>query len=200
MGNSKDIEPVLNEHKTRLMEAMAACVAARGYADTTIADIAAEARVSKRTFYEHFDSKPDCLVALYESASEQALSVLRATVDPQRDWHVQVEQAVGAYLGALACNPLLLRTLFIEILALGTRGLRARRRTHQALADFIVAVVNGSTGEAPSPGLGDATATALVGAIHEWVLQAIENDRVPELQTLTAPASRLIRAVIDAHL
>ncbi|WKB53253.1 TetR/AcrR family transcriptional regulator [Eleftheria terrae] len=188
--------PVSAEHRARLMQAMAACVAAKGYADTTIADIAAGARVSKRTFYQHFEAKPDCLIALYEHASRQALDVLKAAIDPARDWHVQVEQAVQAYFGALACDPGLLRTLFIEILALGPRGLQARRRSHQEMADFIVAVVDGSSARALPP----ATATALVGAIHEWVLQAIETDRVPQLPELTGPAARLVRAVIDAHL
>ncbi|MCW7541300.1 TetR/AcrR family transcriptional regulator [Aquabacterium sp. A7-Y] len=188
------------EHRARLMQAMAACVATKGYADTTIADIAAGARVSKRTFYQHFEAKPDCLIALYEHASQQALDVLKAAIDPARDWHVQVEQAVGAYMSALASEPGLLRTLFIEILALGPRGLQARRRGHQALADFIVGVVNSAaSGGAPRP-LGTGTAVALVGAIHEWVLQAIEEDRVAQLGELTAPASRLVRAVIDAHL
>ena len=61
---------------------MAHCVSAKGYAATTIADIAAEAGVSKRTFYEHFDSKAECLIALYEAASRQALQVLKGAIDP----------------------------------------------------------------------------------------------------------------------
>ena len=62
---------------------MAQAVAAKGYADTTIADIVREASVSRRTFYEHFSSKAECLVALYEAASHNALKVLREAIDPQ---------------------------------------------------------------------------------------------------------------------
>src|SRR5690606_31573787 len=53
------------EHRRRLLDAMAVVVARKGYADATIADLAAEARVSRRTFYEHFQTKAQCLIALY---------------------------------------------------------------------------------------------------------------------------------------
>ena len=109
------------EHRARLLEGMAQCVAAQGYADTTIADIVREAGVSRRTFYEHFSDKAVCLVALYEAASQNALAVLRSAVDPQRGWQEQVESAIGAYLGVLASNPVLMRTLFVDILGLGDR-------------------------------------------------------------------------------
>ena len=60
-------------HYSRLLEGMAHAVAAKGYAETTIADIVAEASVSRRTFYEHFTTKAECLIALYEAASHNAL-------------------------------------------------------------------------------------------------------------------------------
>ena len=183
----------LNDHRRRLLDAMSHVVARKGYGDATIADLAAEARVSRRTFYEHFDTKAECLIALYEVASEQALGVLRAAIDPSRDWHTQVEQAMGAYFATLACNPVLLRTLFIAILGLGAEGLAARRRANQRLADFILEVVNGPSSK-PLPA---AYAMGIVGAINELVLQAIEQDRVRDLAELTETASQLARAVID---
>ena len=60
-----------NDHRHRLLDAMADAVAHKGYADTTIADLAAGARVSRRTFYEHFSSKEECLIALYEAARDR---------------------------------------------------------------------------------------------------------------------------------
>lgn len=190
--------PALTEHRRRLLDAMSHVVARKGYAETTIADLAAEARVSRRTFYEHFDTKAECLIALYEVASNQALRVLRDAIDPTRDWHTQVEQAMGAYLSTLALNPTLLRTLFIAILGLGPEGLQARRRVNQALADFILEVVNGPGTKPPrEKPLPSAYATGIVGAINELVLCAIEEDRVEKLPELTHTASQLARAVID---
>lgn len=177
---------------------MAQTVARKGYADTTIADLAAAARVSRRTFYEHFDDKSGCLIALYDAASTQALDVLRGAIDPARDWHVQVEAALAAYFGCLSGNPKLLRTLFIEILALGPVGLSARRRVNERLARFILDVINCPQAQpARSEPLSAEIAMGIVGAINELVLQAIEDDRADRLAELTPTAARIARAVID---
>jgi AcrR family transcriptional regulator len=114
----------VTDHRTRLLQGLAQSVATKGYADTTIADIVREAGVSRRTFYEQFDGKPAALIALYESASRRGLQVLKEAIDPARDWQTQVDQALSAYLSSLAQNPVLLRTLFVEILGLGATGVR----------------------------------------------------------------------------
>lgn len=196
MSKTPDEQQALPEHRQRLLEAMSHAVADKGYADTTIGDIATLARVSKRTFYEHFDSKAQCLIALYEAASHQAIKVLKQSLDREQDWHDQVEQTLRAYFETLASNPVLLRTLFIEILGLGAEGLAARRRVNQALADFIVEVVYaGQPKRARSNPLVADMAMGIVGGINELVLRAIEDDRVDTLAELTAPAGRLVRAV-----
>lgn len=180
-----------HHHRSRLLEAMAEVVAAKGFADTTIADVVAHASVSRRTFYEHFATKADCLVALYEAASHNALKVLRGAIDPSHDWGVQLERALGAYLACMATNPVLMRTLFIEILGLGTQGLAARRRVNLEIAGFMLGVINARRAVPLSPEL----AMAVVGGIHELVLQAVEDGKVTELQALTETASQLVKAV-----
>ena len=186
-----DPEFLVPEHRSRLLEGMARAVAERGYAATTIADIVREASVSRRTFYEHFQSKSECLIALYEAASHNALKVLRGAIDPNHPWQTQVERALGAYFEALAANPLLLRTLYIEILGLGQEGLAARRRVNREIAQLMLDVVNGA-----SPGqLAPQMAMAVVGGINELVLEYIERDEEEKLVELVAPAAQLVRTV-----
>jgi AcrR family transcriptional regulator len=186
------------EHYRRLLDAMADAVAHKGYADTTIADLAAGARVSRRTFYEHFSSKDECLIALYEAASRQALSVLRDAIDPEHDPLTQAERALGAYLSCMASNPVLLKTLFIAILSLGDPGLQARRRVNQHLAELILELINrpGQTKRKPLPA---ALAMSIVGGINELVLEMIEQDRIGELTSLTDTTALFVRAVVDGN-
>jgi AcrR family transcriptional regulator len=183
-------------HRHRLLEGMAQAVAVKGYAATTIADIVREAAVSRRTFYEYFSTKGDCLVALYTAASHNALDVLRNAIDPARDWHEQVESAMQAYFDCLAQNPVLMRTLFIEILGLGAGGLAARRRVNEEIAAFMLKVINehASAPRRRTP-LSAEMAMAVVGGINELILQAIEQDRVADLRKLTVPAIELVHAV-----
>lgn len=188
----------VHEHRSRLLEGMARAVAAKGYSETTIADIVREASVSRRTFYEHFSTKAECLIALYGAASHNALKVLRGSIDPEHDWHTQVERALAAYFGCMAENPVLMRTLFIEILGLGAEGLAARRRVNREIAEFMLQVVNEPGSRQRGTPLSPDMAMAVVGGINELVLQYIEQDRVAQLDELVAPGSRLVRAVTEA--
>jgi AcrR family transcriptional regulator len=181
------------EHRARLLRGMAQSVAEKGYADTTIGDIVREASVSRRTFYEHFRDKAECLIALYQAASRNALKVLREAVDPAHEWEQQAERAIRAYLESLASNPMLVRTLFIEILGLGPDGLEARRAIHRAIADFLLELVN--AGDPMLARLTPDDVTAFIGGVHELVLQKIEQGRVSEVPQLTAIATRLLRAI-----
>jgi AcrR family transcriptional regulator len=182
---------VQHEHHARLLEGMAKALAAKGYAETTIADIVREAAVSRRSFYEHFATKADCLLALYEAASEQALVVLIGAVDPLQPWQTQVEHAVTAYLDFLSEDPALLKTLFVEILGLGLPGLAVRRKVNAQIAGFISAATIDEHGARMTPEL----AMTVVGGINELILQAIEEDRPTDLRRLVEPATHLIRAV-----
>jgi AcrR family transcriptional regulator len=184
------------EHRGRLLRGMATAVAAKGYGDTTIADIVREASVSRRTFYEHFRDKAECLVALYEAASRNALRVLREAIDPAHGWEEQVERGIRAYLECLASNPVLLRTLFIEVMGLGPDGLEARRAMHREIATFLLDLVNAGT--APRGAMTPEIAIAVIGGMHELVLQSIEDGKVDELPQLTATATQLLQAVTRA--
>jgi hypothetical protein len=146
-------DPLSTEHRSRLLEGMAHAVADKGYATppspTSCARPACRAAPSTSIF-----TKAECLVALYEAASHNALKVLRGAIDPAHDWAEQVEHALAPTCNCMAANPVLLRTLFVEILGLGPEGLAARRRVNQEIADFMLGVVNG----------GAAAGAAVAGA------------------------------------
>lgn len=180
-------------HRQRLFIGMAQAVTTKGYGDSTIADIVREAGVSRRTFYENFATKADCLIGLYEFSSSNALNALRSSLDPNRGWQTQVEDAFAAYLNCLENNPLVMRTLFVEILGLGAPGLAARRRVNQEIADFMCKVINASEGRAV---LAPDMAMAVVGGVNELALQLIEQERVQDLKLVTATAGALLRAVV----
>ena len=173
---------------------MARSVAAKGYAASTVADIVREAGVSRRTFYEYFSDRADCLIALYVAASHGALGVLRSALDPSRSWQTQVEQALQAYLERLASDPTLLRTLYVEILGLGAAGLAARRRVNQDIADLMLTVINADRSRVL---LAPEMAVAVVGGVNELILLAIERNEIPQLPAIAATAAALIRAVVD---
>lgn len=191
--NTPGAEAAPNEHRARLLQAMASVAAAQGLAATSIAAVVAEAGVSKRTFYEHFADKDACFLALYRAASASALRTLRESVQAERPWQDQVEHALGAYLAHLAAGPQLIRMLFVEIHHLGTAGASVRREVMQHLADYMLETIN-----ADATALTPTMAMAAVGGIHELVLQAIERGEAAQLERLTASASAVVRLLAGA--
>lgn len=178
-------------HRSRLLEALAAVVADKGLAATSVADVVREAGVSKRTFYEHYAGKEACFLDLYRLASASALRTLRGAVQADRPWQDQVESALRAYFEHLAAGPRLLRTLFVDIHQLGEAGARVRREVMGELAAFMRETVNRERPKAQA--LSEAMATGAVGAINELVLQAIERDEQASLARLTPAASEIVR-------
>lgn len=190
MALNQTTSEISNDHRRRLLQGMASVAATKGLAGLTIADVVREAGVSKRTFYEHFESKEECFLTLYRAVSMNALKSLRDAVSAERPWQQQLEQALQAYLSNMAANPELLRTLFIEIHHLGAAGERARRDVMDALVSFLVETLRRGSGESA---IEMGLALAAVGGINELILHAIEQGRVGELPAMTRVASEVVR-------
>jgi AcrR family transcriptional regulator len=188
-------------HETRLLEGMAAAITEKGYAATTIADVVRHARVSKRTFYEHFEDKEACFLALYVFLSETALAVIaEAATRPDLGWRERIEVSTRAYFATLAEQPALTRTLLMEIQAAGPRALALRRDVMQRYADQLRALLEEARGDHPElRPLTPALSTAIVGGINELTLLAVEEGRTDRLAELTDTAVDLLLAVLTAE-
>jgi AcrR family transcriptional regulator len=193
---------VLETPRLRLVSALATAAAEKGYAATTIADIVRHARVSKRTFYEHFVDKEDCLLAGYQHVSDLMMNVLRETyIPPDRHWTQRVRAITSAYLGALEQLPAVNRALLLEVQAAGAEAYRLRARTQRRFADLLVELVE--EGRRAGGGMRPLTpmlALAIVGGINELMLHAVGPDgRVSEehpFADLLDPVTELVTAVL----
>lgn len=185
--------------RQRLLDGLAEALGERAYAELTIADVVAAARVSRRTFYEHFDGKEACLLALCERLSEEVLGVIAAGYDPEGDWVQELEKVTAAYLHNLQQQPALVRALYLEMLTLGPKGLAMRRRISERFTQFLMMQVELSRLKEPDKRpLSPALATATVGGINELIVQAIEEDRADRLSELAGTVSEFVQAVLQS--
>ena len=81
----QDPDPRRRRTREALQSAFTLLALQRRYHEIRIDDILKASGVSRSTFYEHFATKSECLIALYEAASHGALRVLREALDPGRD-------------------------------------------------------------------------------------------------------------------
>lgn len=183
-------------HRERLLEAALACLGETGWSDLTIADVVRRARVSKRTFYEHFDTKDACLLALYERLSADLLDGLETAIRPFARGEERLQAGAVFYLAKLEEQPRVVRTLLLEILHLGSEGLAMRRRVIQRFAAFLRREINAQEMRSP---ISMAVATMIAGGINELTLEAFERDRVDRLVELAGPIAELVRGVLRAE-
>src|SRR5215218_1105093 len=107
-------DDVLSSQRQRMLEAMAASVADKGYAGTTVSDVVAGAGVSRKTFYEHFRDKEDCFLAAFDVGVERLLGAIVEAEADEDGWIPRMRARVRAYLVTLADNPAFARTFLIE--------------------------------------------------------------------------------------
>jgi AcrR family transcriptional regulator len=187
-------------HRLRLLEAFAAAVSERGFAVTTIADIVKSARVSKRTFYEHFADKEECFLALYAEATDLIIAgVEQALRAPAASWEEQLAAGLDAYLSALEENPVLTRACILEIQAAGPRALELRLAGHGKFASLLCQFVERTRKRHPRlRRLSMPMATAVVGGIDELLLVNVQAGAKSHLTELRETAGELMRAVLGA--
>jgi len=185
------------ELRQDLTGGLADAITDKGYAATTIADIVARARVSKRTFYEHFADKEACLMALYEQSSDQLLAVVEHAVQDAPTAADAIRDGVNAYLAGLQAMPTVARTLLVEIQAAGPSAFQLRQRMLRRFADQLVALVAKSP---ELPPLAPDLAIALVGGINELTLQVVDPYTAADgsFTALTATVEKLVHAVLSA--
>lgn len=185
-----------SDHRQRILDAMAEVLTQKSYGTATVADLASQARVSKRTFYEHFSNKEDCLLALCEDTSARIMALILAVYSDEKDWMQLVSDVTKAYLQAIQASPALMHVLYIELFAIGRRGLEMKHEIAQRFADFLCGQVDlmRSQGHALKA-LDRLTAIAVVAGINDLILQKLMDGENDSLMDLRSTAQSLVLAV-----
>ncbi|MGN6253770.1 MAG: TetR/AcrR family transcriptional regulator [Solirubrobacterales bacterium] len=155
-------EQVAAHQRERIVAGLAAAVAERGYNAVTIAQIAKSARVSKRAFYEHFESKEECFLAAFEIVVSHLRDLIEAAIEPIPDWPHRVVEGLRALLDFLAEDPALARLFLVDSV---TAGPAVAERFREKIDTFVPLLQPGrAERENPRP-LPDSTEESLIGAL-----------------------------------
>jgi AcrR family transcriptional regulator len=176
--------------RLRLMLGMVTAVGEKGYAAVTVADVVAAAGVSKRTFYEHFAAKDDCLLACYDEASDNMASLVRAASTEVPPGPERVACALDTYFAALDRHPRMTAALLMEVQAAGAAGRTLRRRKNAEFAELMCELAAGR--------LDSQLALAVIGGVNELVLAHAESGSTEPYRVAAPAARRFMLAVMDA--
>ncbi|TRW88945.1 TetR/AcrR family transcriptional regulator [Mycolicibacterium sp. 018/SC-01/001] len=171
----------------RLLDGLTVSIGERGYRESTVADIVRHARTSKRTFYEHFAGKEQCLIELLRRNNADLIARIRSAVAPDDDWERQIRQAVDAYVAHIGARPAITLCWIREAPALGAASRPLHRQVMGDLTELLTTLT-------ASPGfrragvrpLGDTTALILLGGLRELTAFVVEDGR--DVAEIAGPA------------
>ena len=176
-------EFVSRNQRERLIAGLAEAVAENGYAGTTIAHITRHAAVSRRTFYEHFNSKDECFIAAYDTVMTELNRRVGEAFEQQEEWPQAVRAGLAAMLDFLISEPHLARLSMVEALVAGPVVVERYDAAIQSLVPYFEAGRKGRSREVLA-GLSSTTEEALIGGIVSLISRRIFADRTDELEAL----------------
>ncbi|HEY8583262.1 MAG TPA: TetR family transcriptional regulator [Capillimicrobium sp.] len=91
--------------RARVLDAVTAVVADRGYAEASIADVVAYGGLSRRTFYELFDNKADAFFAAYDDVVDRAIRRMETACSEDEAVEVRVRAGLAELLRLVERHP-----------------------------------------------------------------------------------------------
>lgn len=159
-------EVVSHHQRQRIITGAAEIIAARGYRDVSVADIVKAAAVARGRFYEHFASKQDCFLALYEYGTTSALDLVEESCKGlEGSFPERVETGLAALLAYIEANPALARSCIVEGPAVGPA---ISTRFESLIAGFAALLRAGREGEGAEE-LPATVEETVVGGLY-WIL------------------------------
>jgi AcrR family transcriptional regulator len=149
---------VAEMQRRRLLLAICEVVAGGGLEAATVGRVCEQAGVSRRTFYELFSDREDCLLAAFDHAVARIAEWIAPAFADGGSWRERVGAALSLLLEWLDAQPAIARFCVVESSRAGPLVLERRRRALEVLAS---AVDEGRAGlrSAPPP----LTAQGVVG-------------------------------------
>jgi AcrR family transcriptional regulator len=125
---------VAENQRERLLNGIVEAVAEHGWSAATISSITAAAKISRRTFYEHFEDKEECFLAAYEMIEAHVLDSILAAPGADEPWPERVRARLAALLDVLSRDVAVSRCFLVEPLPAGGEVAARYREAMQLVA------------------------------------------------------------------
>lgn len=177
----------------RLLGATVDVVEEVGYARLTVAQVISRAKVSRKTFYDLFEDREDCFLAVFEEAVERMASIASEAYAEQSKWRDAVRAGLLALLGFMDQQPALARICVVEALGAGPRVLQRRMEVIEKLKRVVAEGDSAASRSRPRRGQpADITVEGIVGAAFTVVhSRLLDRDHAP-LVNLLGPLMSMI--------
>jgi AcrR family transcriptional regulator len=177
--------------RARILHATARAIAKNGYSKTTVADIVAQAGLSREVFYEHFRGKQEAFAETVKFVFEQLIAATAGAFFTEHgSWPDRVWQAGRAFTRFIVEQPALAYAVFVEPYTIASDVQRA----DDFLIGFTLFLEDGYRWRPEAAQLGRLASEAIAGAVLETITFYLRHDRAAELPTLLPLITYIILA------
>jgi AcrR family transcriptional regulator len=155
-----DAQEIAGHHRRRLYEAVIALLGEQGYGATTVQELASQAGVSTKDFYDLFAGKQQLVLEACDAVIQDACAPLRARPPAaEGNLHAALAAVLSAVVDVVVAEPAAARLAVVDVVAVGPQGIARRRSLSIGLHDLLrrAATVEGV------PVLSEAALTVLAG-------------------------------------
>jgi AcrR family transcriptional regulator len=172
---------LVHSQRERILDGVAQLSAEKGYANTTLEDIAERASVSLQAFYEHFTDKEDAFLVAYEVGHGKGRAIVERAHDAAPDWPTAVHAGITALLGFLATEPAFAHMALVDALIATPR---TAERSNKGIVRYAELLTPGfdEAHEASKPPA--VTIEAIAGGLFELCLTYTAQGHVGKLTEL----------------
>jgi AcrR family transcriptional regulator len=188
---------VLDSQRGRLLAAFVDLVAERGTYAVPIGDIVKRAGTAKRTFYEHFRTREECMLQAFDVASGLVVSQVIERADAEPDPIARIAVGTRAYLEALGSVPQFTEVFLRHMRGGGPELADRWAEWVEAVAGVIVQWRADSRAEhAELPPLTRVQAMAAISAINEVVQLTVLREGLGGIATVTDELIAITAAIL----
>ncbi|HEY1689897.1 MAG TPA: TetR/AcrR family transcriptional regulator [Solirubrobacteraceae bacterium] len=161
-GQERLGDGIVSLQRTRLLRSAVSLLAEHGYSSVSVAAICARAGVSRRTYYEIFENREECLAAILIDAEARVQDAIASVGLADAVWRERIHRGLWAILCLADSDPALARVCLVESDRAGEMVSAERERI---LSQLVSAIDEGRVEGTGAGMAGGLTAEALVGAV-----------------------------------
>lgn len=185
-----------DERRRRLVAAAIEVFGTEGYRNATVAKICASAGLTKRYFYESFNSSEDLLLAAYDHAVALLLDSVRTGAETGTDPDTRIRGAITGLFTRIADDPRMARLVLLEIIGISERVDQRYRDATRQFVETLLVGAQAATQWTPPPGAHPrVVATGLVGAVLMIAQQWLLTPHPQPIETSVASAHAIVAAM-----
>jgi AcrR family transcriptional regulator len=169
---------VARSQRTRIIFATASVTMAKGYANTTVADIVAAAGVAKEAFYRHFSDKQQAFLEAQQQPTQHILDALVEAYFSGEQWPERLWRALRTMVGMIAENPTFSHMRMVEAYTAGPASIR---RAEDITRSFSIFLEEGYRYSGRTSALPRIYSQAIAGAIFEIIQHEVAAGRIAEM-------------------